>query len=321
MGKIRDRNISLMELNNNDIDFIRDIKDKNYDPILRVGDIVVEEKPSIEDETFNKRFYKIIGIVENLNEIVINSFLVKEVYKNNHGEWVETDETTSNNTIFSLSRSDCKFLNIPYEDGIEVYPFPKNYDYFHKIEENSNRANFTYENYSRNLAFYPTSNKDDSIRRIVIKISGFKQRENYIGFNDHYFKTEKLPQMLYIESKIDLISQDMSSGIIAKYHNIPYKVVSRAEKDNIIDDEGNIYIELNFSFRSKITTDGLNGISSDLLDGKTINDIINVKLLDIDTTPNINEFNNVMEELAKRLNHVDREYYRITHDFEWMRQR
>ena len=52
MGRINRKNISLMELNENDINFIRDIKDEKYDYNIKVGDIVVEEKPNIEDEAF-----------------------------------------------------------------------------------------------------------------------------------------------------------------------------------------------------------------------------------------------------------------------------
>lgn len=310
-----------MELNENEVNFIRDIKDEKYDYNIKVGDIVVEEKPNIEDETFAKRFYKILGIVENVNEIVINSFLVKEVYKDNRGEWVETDETTSNNTIFSLSRSDCKFLNIPYQEGIEVYPFPNNYDYFHKVEENFNDTVFLFENYSNNLSRYPTSVKDNSIRRIAIQISGFRQYENYIIFNDQRFHIDDLIKKLSITTRDRFTSQDGMSGSINEFCNITYHLISRDYKDNIVDSNGNIYLELSFCFKSKNTSDGIIGISPNILEDKTINDIITVQLFGIDTNPL--SFMNIptYSTLEQQINNINTRYKAISNNMKWVMRR
>lgn len=321
MGKINRRNISLMELNENEVNFIRDIKDEKYDYNIKVGDIVVEEKPNIEDESFAKRFYKILGIVENVNEIIINSFILKEVYKNNRGEWTETDETTSNNTIFSLSRSDCKFLKIPYQEGIEVYPFPNNYDYFHKVEENFNDTVFLFENYSNNLSRYPTSVKDNSIRRIAIQISGFRQYENYIIFNDQRFHIDDLIKKLSITTRGRFTSQDGMSGSINEFCNITYHLISRDYKDNIVDSNGNIYVELLFCFKSKNTSDGIIGISPNILEDKTINDIITVNLFGIDTNPL--SFRNIptYSTLEQQINNINTRYKVISNNMEWVMRR
>ena len=310
-----------MELNENEVNFIRDIKDEKYDYNIKVGDIVVEEKPNIEDETFAKRFYKILGIVENVNEIVINSFLVKEVYKDNRGEWVETDETTSNNTIFSLSRSDCKFLNIPYQEGIEVYPFPNNYDYFHKVEENFNDTVFLFENYSNNLSRYPTSVKDNSIRRIAIQISGFRQYGDYIIFNDQRFHVDDLCKKLSITTRGIFTSQDGMFGSINEFCNITYHLISRDYKDNIVDSNGNIYVELLFCFKSKNTSDGIIGISPNILEDKTINDIITVNLFGIDTNPL--SFRNIptYSTLEQQINNINTRYKAISNNMEWVMRR
>lgn len=321
MGRISRRNISLMELNENEVNFIRDIKNEKYDYNIKVGDIVVEEKPNIEDESFAKRFYKILGIVENVNEIVINSFLVKEVYKGNNGEWVETDETTSNNTIFSLSRSDCKFLGITYQEGIEVYPFPNNYDYFHKVEENFKDTVFLFENYSNSLSRYPTSIKDNSIRRIAIQISGFRQYGDYIIFNDQRFHVDDLRKKLSITTRGRFTSQDGMFGSINEFCNINYHLISRDYKDNIVDSNGNIYAELSFCFKSKNTSDGIIGISPNILDGKTINDIITVQLFGIDTNPL--SFRNIptYSILEQQINNINTRYKAISNNMEWFRQK
>lgn len=321
MGKINRRNISLMELNENDVNFIRDIKDEKYDYNIKIGDIVVEEKPNIEDESFAKRFYKILGIVENVNEIVINSFLVKEVYKDNRGEWIETNEQTSNNTIFSLSRSDCKFLGITYQEGIEVYPFPNNYDYFHKVEENFKDTVFLFENYSNSLSRYPTSIKDNSIRRIAIQISGFRQYGDYIIFNDQRFHVDDLRKKLSITTRGRFTSQDGMFGSINEFCNITYHLISRDYKDNIVDSNGNIYVELLFCFKSKNTSDGIIGISPNILEDKTINDIITVNLFEIDTNPL--SFRNIptYSTLEQQINNINTRYKAISNNMEWVMRR
>ena len=49
-------------------------------------------------------------------DIDINSFLVKEIYKLPNDEWSNVQIDGKSKTRFSLSRSDCSFLNVEYQE-------------------------------------------------------------------------------------------------------------------------------------------------------------------------------------------------------------
>lgn len=57
----------------------------------------------------NERFYKMIDYVGKLNDVDIESVVVKQV----GGE---------DTTVFSLTKADCKELGIPYEPKLQLFP-------------------------------------------------------------------------------------------------------------------------------------------------------------------------------------------------------
>lgn len=83
--------------------------------------IYVSQKPSVEDNEMPKRYYKLLKEVSGFKNMDMHLAFVKEIFKDANGKWVSCKEN-DNRTRFSLTKSDCNFLEIDYEDGIEAIP-------------------------------------------------------------------------------------------------------------------------------------------------------------------------------------------------------
>ena len=291
MVKISENQISLMTLSEDDILTLKavrnetDEKETLNDTTIKVGDICVEQKPSVDGEELPKRFYKILGIVGKLHNIDINSYLVKEVFPTPNGDWSYTQEGTFR-TKFSLSRSDCKYLNIEYQDGIEVYPFPNTNEIFHKyikedeepiaIEEKSSGIDYN------NLATYPISPVDGYIRHIVIQLSGFKPiNNNTLLYKDgRTISTKRFCDTLCIRLKRYIVSYyNMSTAFFSPGNIMNYRIIGKAKSIfncNIADEDGNIFIEVETFIKSDKTSDGIVGILPEALNGFGVNDLFEV---------------------------------------------
>lgn len=290
MVRISENQISLMVLSEDDILTLKAVKNEAdekealNDTTIKVGDICVEQKPSVDGEELPKRFYKILGIVGKLHDIDINSYLVKEVFPTPNGDWSYTQEGTFR-TKFSLSRSDCKYLNIEYQDGIEVYPFPNTNEFFHKyikedeepiaIEETSSGIDYN------NLATYPVSPVDGYIRHIVIQLSGFRPiNNNVLLYNDgRTIATERFCASLCITLKKHITSYDNRSAAFFSGSLMKYRIVGKTKEItdfNIADEDGNIFIEVDTFIKSDKTSDGIVGISPEALNGLDVNDLFEI---------------------------------------------
>ena len=297
MVKISENQISLMTLSEDDILTLKavrneaDEKEALNDTTIKVGDICVEQKPSVDGEELPKRFYKILGIVGKLHDIDINSYLVKEVFPTPNGDWSDTQEGTFR-TTFSLSRSDCKYLNIEYQDGIEVYPFPNTNEFFHKyikedeepiaIEEKSSDIDYN------NLATYPVSPVDGYIRHIVIQLSGFKPINDNVllyNYNDgRIIAVDRFCRTLRIVLKRHITSYDNRSAAFFSGSLMKYRIVGKTKEItdfNIADEDGNIFIEVDTFIKSDRTSDGIVGISPEALNGFNVNDLFEISFNEV----------------------------------------
>ena len=292
MVRISENQISLMTLSEDDILTLKAVKNETdekedlNDTTIKVGDICVEQKPSVDGEELPKRFYKILGIVGKLHDIDINSYLVKEVFPTPNGDWSDTQEGTFR-TTFSLTRSDCKYLNIEYQDGIEVYPFPNTNEFFHKyikedkepiaIEEKSSDIDYN------NLATYPVSTVDGYIRHIVIQLSGFKPiNDNVLLYNyngGRIIAVDRFCRTLRIVLKRHITSYGNRSAAFCKGTLMKCRIVGKTKENaefNIADEDGNIFIEVDTFIKSDRTSDGIVGISPEALNGLNVNDLFEI---------------------------------------------
>lgn len=335
MVRISENQISLMTLSEDDILTLKAVKNETdekedlNDTTIKVGDICVEQKPSVDGEELPKRFYKILGIVGKLHDIDINSYLVKEVFPTPNGDWSYTQEGTFR-TKFSLSRSDCKYLNIEYQDGIEVYPFPNTNEFFHKyikedeepitIEEKSSDIDYN------NLATYPVSPVDGYIRHIVIQLSGFKPiNNNVLLYKDgRTIATERFCASLCITLKKHITSYDNRSAAFFSGSLMKYRIVGKTKEItdfNIADEDGNIFIEVDTFIKSDKTSDGIVGISPEALNGLDVNDLFEISFNEAAFNSIGNRSRGHTQTITPRREqeiweNIDRHFYRLNRQLE-----
>lgn len=265
-----------MELSEEDVNMLESAKktssSSSNDTTIKIGDICVEQKPSVDGEEMPKRYYRILGIINKINDIEINSYLIKEVSPTQDGKWAYSK---SNRTKFSLTRSDCKFLNIDYEDGIEVYPFPSSDEVFKKyiVEEKPNEKNIDYND----LSTYPVSSKDNCIRHIIIQLNGFMlfNDDGLIAPRGKVYKTAWFFDNLKVRIKKNIGRYSNKTASFTKGTLLPYRIIAK-DGFNLIDDNGNISLEVATSIPSDKTYDGIVGIAPEALKMTSVNDLFEV---------------------------------------------
>jgi hypothetical protein len=294
MVEIPRNNISLMELDDEDFSILDVISpyeakkqiDASKTKTTVINDIYVEEKPNVDGEELPKKYYKILGVVYKIKDIEVNSYLVKEIFPNGKGGW--TEDEPSPRTRFSLTRSDCKFLGIDYREGIEVYPFPSNKELFHKLEEESTEQIEGKLLIDENdLSTYPVSRVDGTIRKILIKLNGFGayNKTGIIDPKGRFISMGTFVRSLNVRLNRTIPSMDNYTAAFVNGAFMRYRIVAKDKENlefNIVDGNGNIYIEVNTSIKvnknDKRFIDGAVGISPKVLKNVSVKDLFRVDL-------------------------------------------
>ena len=115
---------------------------------------------SCEDFTMPKKVYELVKTINSVDGVKMDSVVMKQI---------DGDKST----IFSLTKADCQKLNIPFSQGLQI--FPKNMGW-NKIDNNKKLieqkpTNIEFD--STNLSTYPVCYNDKLIHFVVIKLSGF----------------------------------------------------------------------------------------------------------------------------------------------------
>lgn len=104
----------------------------------------------------NSPRYELIKLVEKLDGVCVNSLIMKPI------DNVETK-------IYSLSKTDCEYLNIPYQNGLQI--FPPHLEIWEKV----NNLDILHD--PTKLGTYPIY-EGNVINTVVIKISNVKYWHN-----------------------------------------------------------------------------------------------------------------------------------------------
>ena len=280
---LSDEALSLMPLLDVDIDMLNekhvDIDKSNNNTQYEVGAIYSLGHDSIEGFSFKKTYYRLYGVINEFNGVNLDSLIVCEVTQNEDGTFVE-DASSSNRRRFSIPPWMCKLFNVKYQPGLELWSMSNSFEKVNLIELDNTRKKIDYAN----LATYPTSNIDNTIRKMLIELHGFSNYGNdkIITPTGNMIDTNLLINTLCISSKKNIPTDNGCTGLIVG-QQLPFKIVSRQNETNkspisICDNNHNIHIEIDFKKKSlnAVTKDGFIGVSNTSLDGFNINDIINV---------------------------------------------
>lgn len=123
-----------------------------------IGDTYMLKGASCDGFEMSEKTYELKGLVDNFHDVPINAVIVKQL-------------SGDKGHIFTLSKNDCKYLNIEYEDGLQL--FPKGMPWVHI------RPKETFV--SHDLGTTPLSEIDGTVRDVVFKLRGFRDyRDGYI---------------------------------------------------------------------------------------------------------------------------------------------
>jgi hypothetical protein len=156
-------------------------EDKSKLPRFVIGENYALGGECVEGFTQKCKIYNLVGIVDEFAGTKIDALIVKQV----DGE---------EGNIYTISKSDCAFLGIEYQNGLQL--FSKNLAWRHV----RNLPEFN----AHNLSTSPTSEIDNTIRYLVLKLDGFKD------YSDGYVLTPsgKLIKENQFTQTIQVISKE-----------------------------------------------------------------------------------------------------------------
>ena len=195
-----------------------------------------------ECEDFNMpvRVYICKGVVDEVSGIQINSVVMKQ-------------DGDNDDTIFSLTKLDCKLLGIPYEKNLQL--FPKNLEWTRLTEENADSTRFD----ANNLGTYPATHEDGTIRKMHVFIGNIRRvgKSNMVLMPDVLEAIQEAVLARTIRFKFKDPNLAKSTTIISMHKNATF----------FYDDEKKgIDFMLYFG----------KGIKPEVFEGKNIDDIFNV---------------------------------------------
>lgn len=217
------------------------IKDNTF---LRKGGFYSLQGEECEGFTMPIRVYECKGICNEIKGIPLDAVIMK---------LVEGQE----DTIFSLTRQDCHFLNVDFEPQLQLFPSRFSWK---EVTQIRNKEEFT----RKNLATYPPSPRYGTIRQMHIYIHGFKKVRNdeyIVTPNGKHISISNFLSSMYIRFKNDEMFRK---------HNFIWKVMTPFKDVNDYYDNGGIHIMLFFANGTE------KGIDPSLFENKNIDDIIEV---------------------------------------------
>ena len=289
--------LSLMQLNESDIDFLKGKKEEATTEEFIPGQVYYIEREPIEGIEFGRIYFIVYGIVKNYKGVNLNSLVVREVGLDENGKFVE-DINTTGRRKFSISPSMCKLFGIEYRPGFELWPMTSAFKKV-DIDEILDDKEVNYGD----MSTYPSSSVDGTIRTILLELHGFSPFNNshIITPTGAMIPTDEFTSSLTIFVRENIGTDNGCAGFM-KDETLPFRIVTRKGNFSICDENHNIYVEVLVTKPSHNvnTVDKKIGISTTALDGKDIDDIIGVKW---DESGDVN--NKKKEEERKVVTEVD----------------
>lgn len=176
---------------------------KNIAPTFIKGEKYSLKGVSCEGFEMPEKIYEVVGVHDSFDGVDINSVIVKQI-------------SGDQDKIFTLSKNDCKFMGIDYENGLQL--FPKYLDW-KKVKD---IVPFD----ASNLATTPLSDIDGSIRYILLQLNGFKD------YADGYIVTPsgKIIKEEQFENTLKIVSNE---PIVYEVPTATTKGLSRAENTKL----------------------------------------------------------------------------------------
>ena len=239
-----------------------------------IGNIYTLSGVECDDFEMPKKEYQLIDVVKNVSGVTLDSVVMKQI----SGE---------QSTIFSLTKNDCRNLRINFQQGLQLFPTNLNW-VEKKTDEEPIKVEETIENkrdffIPNNLSTYPLCHIDKTIRHIMIKISGcsFSDNTRYVVLPDRRFlRYSEFTNKLYIRNIRTLLGDNKTSANFSYGEYIPYRVMTKeignCITNDIVDSEGNIYLELFLGKQTSTTADKHIGVKPHIFNNQSFSSIFEV---------------------------------------------
>lgn len=223
---------------------------------FKIGNLYTIQGEECDNFTMPTRIYKMVGECHSLNGVEVNGIVMKQI----SGE--------KNSMMFSLTKTDCKILNIEFQNGLQV--FSKELNWKPLIDENKlfkelPKNKFFDEN---DLSTYPVDSETMKIRKMCVKIGGFmydiKLDENEV-FIRQFITRLKNDLKIFTNNSTKSINRNFDYNIITNH-------ITKG-KHKVFDRNGNLFVEVDFG-----SVYGISGLEPQHLSNNNINDVIKVYL-------------------------------------------
>ena len=303
--------LSLMPLINADVEMLHSDSGNDENCRYELGAVYVLRGGEIEGvELGNNIFFRLYGIIDKYKDVDLNCLIMKEVCLNDNGTF-EDGVSYQKRRKFSMPPSMCKEIGIKYQIGLELWSQTTD---FVKVNEKTHIDKMMSELDYKDLSTYPTSDIDNTIRKIILELHNFAMYggDKLITPSGRMVDTRNLLASMTISFRENIPTDNGCAGW-KRGETVPFKVVVRPSKDKvttICDEKHNLYVEID------VTKDSLNvqtpdnriGISPSAFNGKDIDDVICVKWLetyvDERAIRNRERINAVMKKMERYFNPI-----------------
>lgn len=233
--------------------------------IFDIGSNYILKGVECDDFSMPSKEFQLLGIIDTLEGIKLDSLIMKQI-------------SGPTSTIFSLTKSDCKKIGIDFQQGLQL--FPKNLNWEKKVDETSEVEVITpaeLEFSPTDMSTYPRCHIDETIRKFLIKITGFR----LIGDEVYDCEGHRVAlETLRVKTKHIFGGNGLTSAMIPIDLSLNYQVatsaISQVSTSPWIDILGNIYLEVDLTQNQhsfvpswvKKTEDGHLGVAPAFLRGE-----------------------------------------------------
>lgn len=221
--------------------FIPSEDEKPHKEFLEVGKLYSLRGTECDDFVMPTKTYELIKNIDSVDGVELDAVVMKQI----DGE---------QSTIFSLTKNDCRKLNIPFSSGLQLFPRTMEWDKVQTEEETKKQPQTPREFDSHNLSTYPPSYHDKLIHYMTIKMSNFMIGPNGIIVtpNGIHINQQDFLNSLRVTTKQSIgVLGSTKAAYLPNGFNVSWRLVTNMVTPNqsnseLIDSLGCVYIELIF---------------------------------------------------------------------------
>ena len=258
--------------------------------IFNIGEKYILQGTVCDEFDMPTKVYEVKGILGTINGIRLDSLVMKQI----SGE---------KSTIFSLTKTDCQVLGIPFERELQIFPQNLNW-----IKDGGEEVNNEREFNLNDMSSYPVCIYDGTIRKFILKLSGFSTMYDYVVTpNGKHIKKSLFFASLKVRAKKTFIGDGVTSAHITNGRTFNVNFMTPmlgtcSVEGQVIDDLGNIFIEVDLTHPQAYTSthksaDRKLGVAPHFLEG-SIHDLFEVVYQE-EYRENISSLNNLLNNIAR----------------------